>query len=216
MRGSVFKRGRTWTYVLSLGRESVSGKKRQRWVGGFKTKADAELALTRALVAEDGGVTVVTTTIVKVAQFLDEWLEAVRPSLKATTAKSYSEMMQGYVAPRIGDVRLARLNPGHLRALYGELLTSCSCRVRVAGSRRARSCTRTGAVARLVRCGAVGLAGGEPGRQGSTRRGLCHPRCGSGRLRTPADSWGSSRATAYTRCGWCFWPSACVAARSPA
>ena len=65
MRGSDFKRGRTWTYVLSLGRESVSGKKRQRWVGGFKTKADAELALTRALTAQDGGVTAVTTTTVR-------------------------------------------------------------------------------------------------------------------------------------------------------
>jgi hypothetical protein len=42
MRGSVLKRGRTWTYVLSLGREPGSGKKRQRWVGGFNTKADAE------------------------------------------------------------------------------------------------------------------------------------------------------------------------------
>jgi integrase len=124
MRGSVFKRGRTWTYVLSLGRVPGTGKKRQRWVGGFKTKADAELALTRALAAQDGGVTVVTTTTVNVAQFLDEWLEAVRPSLKATTAKSYVEMMQGYVAPRIGDVLLTRLNPGHLRRLYGELLVS--------------------------------------------------------------------------------------------
>src|SRR5947208_13542198 len=123
MRGSVFKRGRTWTYVLAVGREHVTGKKRQRWVGGFKTKADAELALTRALAAHDGGVTAGTTTL-NVAQFLDEWLEAVRPSLKATTAKSYVEMMQGYVVPRIGDVRLTRLNPGHLRRLYGDLLVS--------------------------------------------------------------------------------------------
>ena len=116
MRGSVFKRGRTWTYVLSLGRAPGTGKTRQRWVGGFKTKVDAELALTRALAAQDGGVTVVTTNL-NVAQFLDEWLEAMRPSLKATTAKSYVEMMQGYVVPRIGDVRLTRLNPGHLRRL---------------------------------------------------------------------------------------------------
>ena len=142
MRGSVLKRGRTWTYVLSLGRESVSGKKRQRWVGGFKTKADAELALTRALAAHDSGAVAVSTTGLTVAQFLDEWLEAVRQSLKATTAKSYSEMMQGYVAPRIGDFRLTRLNPGHLR----QLTASCSCRVagvRAEDSRRARSCTRT-------------------------------------------------------------------------
>jgi integrase len=123
MRGSIFKRGRTWTYVLSLGRESISGKKRQRWVGGFKTKRDAELALTRALAAQEGGATVAATGLT-VAQFLDEWLEAVRPSLKATTTKSYVETVHGYVTPRIGHLRLARLNPGHLRALYGELLTS--------------------------------------------------------------------------------------------
>jgi integrase len=124
MRGSVFKRGRTWTYVLSLGRESVTGKRRQRWVGGFPTKRDAELALTRALAAHDSGVVAAAATGLTVARFLEEWLEAVRPALKATTAKSYIEMMQGYVAPRIGDVRLTRLNPGHLRRLYGELVVS--------------------------------------------------------------------------------------------
>jgi len=90
MRGSVFKRGRTWTYVLSLGRESISGKKRQRWVGGFKTKRDAELALTRALAAQEGGGTVAATGL-RVAEFLGDWLEAIRPSLKATTTKSYAE-----------------------------------------------------------------------------------------------------------------------------
>jgi hypothetical protein len=32
--------------------------------------------------------------------------------------------MHGYVAPRIGHLRLTRLNSGHLRALHGELLAS--------------------------------------------------------------------------------------------
>ncbi len=124
MRGSVFKRGRTWTYVLSLGRDPRTDKKRQRWVGGFKTKADAELALTRALAAHDGGAVPVATTSLTVAQFLDEWLEAVRPSLRATTNKSYVGTMHGHVTPRIGHLRLTRLNVGHLRALYGELRAS--------------------------------------------------------------------------------------------
>ena len=47
MRGSVMKRGSTWTYVIALGRDA-SGKKRQKWVGGHRTKADAEDALIEA------------------------------------------------------------------------------------------------------------------------------------------------------------------------
>ena len=48
MRGSVMKRGKAWTYVISLGRDA-SGKKRQKWVGGHRTKKEALDALTEAL-----------------------------------------------------------------------------------------------------------------------------------------------------------------------
>jgi hypothetical protein len=40
MRGSTVKRGRTWIYVLYLGRDST-GRKRQKWVGGFDTRRAA-------------------------------------------------------------------------------------------------------------------------------------------------------------------------------
>jgi hypothetical protein len=47
MRGSVLKRSKTWSYVLYLGRDN-DGKKRQKWVGGFRTRKDAEGALSEA------------------------------------------------------------------------------------------------------------------------------------------------------------------------
>ena len=47
MRGSVVKRGKTWTYILSLGRAPATGRQRQKWVGGFATRRAAEEALTR-------------------------------------------------------------------------------------------------------------------------------------------------------------------------
>ena len=40
MRGSVLKRGRTYSYVLYLGRDPATGKKQQKWTGGFRTKRD--------------------------------------------------------------------------------------------------------------------------------------------------------------------------------
>ena len=49
MRGSVFKRGRTWTAQVYLGRDAVTGRKRYRQLGGFGTKRAAEQALTEQL-----------------------------------------------------------------------------------------------------------------------------------------------------------------------
>jgi Arm DNA-binding domain len=42
MRGSVVKRGNTWSYVVDVGRDPMSGRRRQRWKGGFPTKREAE------------------------------------------------------------------------------------------------------------------------------------------------------------------------------
>jgi hypothetical protein len=36
MRGSIVKRGKTYSYVLYLGR-AADGRKKQKWVGGFVT-----------------------------------------------------------------------------------------------------------------------------------------------------------------------------------
>ena len=55
MRGSVVKRGNTWSYVVDVGRDPVSGRRRQRWKGGFATKREAERALGRALAAVGAG-----------------------------------------------------------------------------------------------------------------------------------------------------------------
>jgi hypothetical protein len=34
MRGSVVKRGNTWSYVVDIGRDPRSGRRRQQWRGG--------------------------------------------------------------------------------------------------------------------------------------------------------------------------------------
>jgi hypothetical protein len=50
------KRGSAWTYVLYLGRDA-SGKKQQKWVGGHRSKKEAEDALVEALERMRGSVT---------------------------------------------------------------------------------------------------------------------------------------------------------------
>ena len=45
MRGGVFKRGKTWSYTVYLGRDAATGKKRYKQVGGFPTRRACEDAL---------------------------------------------------------------------------------------------------------------------------------------------------------------------------
>lgn len=120
MRGSVVKRGRRWSYVVDIGRDPESGRRRQRWKGGFGTKREAELALRRALDAVDTGE--VGNAGGTLAAYLEHWLAGVQNAVKPTTAKSYAEVLRWYVIPRVGAVRLSDLTPLHIRSLYADLL----------------------------------------------------------------------------------------------
>ncbi len=55
MRGSIRKRGSTYTYWLDIGPDPVTGKRRQRTKGGFRTKRECQAALNDAIAAVQGG-----------------------------------------------------------------------------------------------------------------------------------------------------------------
>jgi integrase len=120
VRGSIVRRGAGYSYVLYLGRDS-SGRKRQKWVGGFRTKRAAEAAMIEALGRVNAG-QFVDPGRLTVGEFLEHWLESVTPGLRASTAASYAMVLTKRVLPRVGSHRLASLTPGHLTAMYADLL----------------------------------------------------------------------------------------------
>lgn len=123
MNGSVQKRGNKWTVVLSLGRDPATGKYRQKWIGGFATKREAQAKLTELLHQMQTG-TYVEPTKETVGAYLSRWLETARQGLGAKTAERYQELIERHVAPRIGSVLLQKLQPLHLQMLYSDLLES--------------------------------------------------------------------------------------------
>jgi integrase len=56
-----------------------------------------------------------------VGNLLDAWLDACRPTLKPRTIATYEEVARRYVRPTLGGVKLARLEPTHVQALYTDL-----------------------------------------------------------------------------------------------
>ncbi|TFH18341.1 MAG: hypothetical protein E4H05_05700, partial [Acidimicrobiales bacterium] len=76
MRGSVRKPrtdGGTWSYRLDLGFDDV-GKRRQREIGGFRTKKEAQAARNDALSGVQRG-TFVAPSRTTVRDFLELWLD---------------------------------------------------------------------------------------------------------------------------------------------
>jgi integrase len=124
MRGSIRKRGSTYTYWLDVGPDPVTGKRRQRTKGGYWTKRECQTALNEAIVAVQGGTFVEPSKRTVRSFLLDEWLPAVQvANLRPGTWENYRIHVQAHIIPALGTVELQRLSPAQLNAFYRHLLT---------------------------------------------------------------------------------------------
>jgi integrase len=119
MRGGIIRRGKTYSYVVRE-RDPKTGKTRPRWVGGFRTRKDAEAARDAARHAVHRG-TYVAPQDLTVQAYLDGWLKAHSVELKASTAESYREKIDLYLVPTIGHERLQALSPSRLSVVFRDM-----------------------------------------------------------------------------------------------
>lgn len=127
--GRAKKQG-TWTYAFSVNK--ADGSRRQVTKGGFATKKECESALTDRM-ADFGASPTAAVEPSKMAleRYLrDEWLPVIDAALKPSTATSYRDLVEAYVIPHLGDLRLCDVTQGQVAKLYTTLRTS--------GRRRAR------------------------------------------------------------------------------
>ena len=123
MRGHIVKpneKRRLWYAVVDVGRGD-DGKRKQKWLGGFKTRKEAQAALARAL-HDLGQGSYVEPSKQTAAEFLDEWLKAVRSTIRHSTWDSYRSNVEAHIVPRLGAIPLRHLGPERLNAFYAELL----------------------------------------------------------------------------------------------
>ena len=119
MKGGVIRRGNTWSYVVRE-RDPQTGKTKPRWVGGFRTQAEAKAARASAQAAQGRG-TYVAPRKVTVGQWLDEWMTGHEVTLKPSTAESYRANIDRYLKPRLAHERLQGLSPARLSVVFREL-----------------------------------------------------------------------------------------------
>ena len=123
MRGHLKNRGKnSWSVIVYLGRDPVSGKKKYQWVSVKGTRSQAESCLTKLLSELDTG-RFVKPVQLTTGEYLHEWLsDYAKLKLRPRTAADYAHKIERHVIPALGAVPLRKLEGSHLQGLYRQLL----------------------------------------------------------------------------------------------
>ena len=121
MRGSVVRRGDRYYVKIELDPDPRTGRRRQKWHAGYRTKREAERARVDLLSKLDRG-EYVEPSHQNLGEFLEEWLRAIEPTVRPSTFDSYSRNVRNHVIAHVGSVRLTKIDAGTLNGLYALLL----------------------------------------------------------------------------------------------
>jgi integrase len=115
--GTIHKRadGR-WQAIVSL-----EGGKRKYFYG--KTRQEVARRLSEALHELDRGLPMLDERQT-IQQYLQTWIETVRPQIRASSWRRYSDYVRVHLIPGLGKIPLARLSPQHLQLFYARKLAS--------------------------------------------------------------------------------------------
>jgi integrase len=119
MRNGIVKRGNTWSYVVRE-KDPQTGRTKPRWVGGCKTRKEAEQKRDAARHAVHRG-TYVAPQDLTVKAYLELWINGHSVELKPSTAKSYRDKIRVYLVPAIGHERVQSLSPSRLSVVFREM-----------------------------------------------------------------------------------------------
>lgn len=173
MRGHVRQRGKTWSYIIDLGNQKAQRcdcgarfwlerkplescskcggelrervERRQREQGGFKTRKETQLALAKVMNDLQQG-NYIEPAKVNLRDYLtDEWLPAVKATIKPSTYLSYQIHVERHISPAIGSIPLQKLSGATLNAFYGQLLSEPRAPVKQPAKRKPESNKRSAA-----------------------------------------------------------------------
>lgn len=114
--------GKGWSYVLRVP-DLATGKTKPLWVGGFNSEKSAKLARDKARVSLSN-LTYVVPSKATLGEYLTTWINQVHANqIKATTLERYRRVIDSYLIPELGAIKLQDLRASHVQGLYTTLLT---------------------------------------------------------------------------------------------
>lgn len=124
MRGSVVRRGNRIYAVVYLGFEAATGKRRYKWISGFKNEREAEGFLVHIATnpGYGSGVGPRGSTRLRLGDFLDRWLRtATKARCGEVELRARECLIRRHIKPRLGHIPLAKLAPATVEEFFATL-----------------------------------------------------------------------------------------------
>ncbi len=110
-----------WAIVIDL-RDPATGKRRRKWHSFAGTKRKAQDECARLISSLQGG-TYLEPAKITVGEFLDRWLEHIKPLVSPRTHERYCEIVRKNINPLLGAVILTKLRPIQISEAYAKALS---------------------------------------------------------------------------------------------
>src|SRR5690348_5829210 len=112
----------SWELRYSLGTDLATGKRRTVTATVNGDRRAAERELRRLLRTLDTGEHVDPTRMTT-RQWLSSWLAAVRDEVSPKSHERYSEIVENFLAPELGNLPIVKLAPTHIGSAYTKWAT---------------------------------------------------------------------------------------------
>jgi len=112
----------SWSIVLYLGRDPLTGKKRQKWHTFHGNKKGAQPELNRLLHELNTG-TYIEPAKLNVEDYLEKWLnDYAKVNVGPKTFERYRSIVRDHLIPELGRLPLLKLQPLHIQSCYSKWL----------------------------------------------------------------------------------------------
>ncbi|MFZ3589293.1 tyrosine-type recombinase/integrase [Bacillus sp. DJP31] len=120
MRGSIAKRGNTYTYIVDIGKDLATGKRRQKTKGGFSKKKDAQIAMIK-IITEINENTFIEQSPENFSDFITDWMvNHYKRRVKETTFSSRKYLIEKHLLKDnlFSKVPLSSITTKHIDNFY--------------------------------------------------------------------------------------------------
>lgn len=113
LRGSIHKKGEKYYPILYLGKDSL-GKKKYKWLSGYKKEKDAEKALRKALKDYDDGL-YLNVNDMTVEELCEQYFEIYIKTLSYRTEERYKSIINNSIIPMLGKAKIDEIKTIHIQ-----------------------------------------------------------------------------------------------------
>ncbi|MFC0188433.1 tyrosine-type recombinase/integrase [Fictibacillus aquaticus] len=122
MKGYYRKRGNRWSFTVDIGKDSKTGKRKQKTLSGFPTKKEAQKAAAELIAKIESG-NFINPSKTELRTFLIDFVEnQYKPNVRSNTWKRAEVIVNNHLVPSLGHLKLKDIKPAHIQNYFTEKL----------------------------------------------------------------------------------------------